>query len=41
MKDVVNNPEKIEEKKTELQSLIEELKEVYDWYEARIKELLR
>lgn len=41
MKDIVNDPDKIEEKKSELKELISELKEVYDLYDARIKELLR
>lgn len=40
MKDLVQNPEQIAEKKTELEELIEELKEIYDLYEARLEGLL-
>lgn len=41
MKDLVEDPEKIAEKKKELEDTINELKEAYDLYAARLKEMLR
>jgi len=41
MKDLVADPEKIAEKKKELEDTINELKEAYDLYAARLKEMLR
>ena len=41
MKDLVEDPEKIAEKKKELEDTINELKVAYDLYAARLKEMLR
>jgi len=41
MKDLVEDPEKIAEKKKELEDTINELKEAYDLYATRLKEMLR
>ena len=41
MKDLVEDPDKIAEKKKEIEDTISELKEAYDLYAARLKELLR
>lgn len=41
MKDLVNDSKQIDEKKAELNKTIEELREVYDIYVARLKEILR
>lgn len=41
MKKLVNDPEQIAEKRTELEKAIAELKEVYDLYAVRLKEMLR
>ena len=41
MKELVNDPEQVAEKRTELEKMIAELKEVYDLYAARLKEMLR
>lgn len=41
MKDLVDDPEQIAKKKAELEETINELKEAYDIYAARLKEMLR
>lgn len=41
MKDLVEDPDKIAEKKAELEETINELKEAYELYSARLKEMLR
>ena len=41
MKDLVEDPEQIAEKKAEFEELIEELKEAYNLYAERLKALLR
>ena len=41
MKELVNAPEQVAEKRTELEKMIEELKEAYDLYAGRLKEMLR
>ena len=41
MKDLVDDPEQIANKKAELEETIKELKEAYDIYAARLKEMLR
>ena len=41
MKDLVDDPEQIAKKKAELEGTIDELKEAYDIYAARLKEMLR
>ncbi len=41
MKELVNDPEQVAEKRTELEKMIEELKEAYDLYAGRLKEMLR
>lgn len=41
MKDLVDDPEQITKKKAELEETINELKEAYDIYAARLKEMLR
>lgn len=41
MKDLIEDPEQIAEKRAELEQTIVELKEVYDYYAARLKEMLR
>lgn len=41
MKELVNSPEQISEKRSELERAITDLKEAYDLYDARIKEMLR
>lgn len=41
MKDLVDDPEQISKKKEELEETIKELKEAYDIYAARLKEMLR
>jgi len=41
MKDLVDDPEQIAKKKAELEETIKELKEAYDIYAARLKEMLR
>lgn len=41
MKELVDDPEQIAKKKTELEETIKELKEAYDIYAARLKEMLR
>ena len=41
MKELVEDPEKIAEKKAELEETINELKEAYELYFARLKEMLR
>ena len=41
MKELVDDPEQIAKKKAELEETIKELKEAYDIYAARLKEMLR
>lgn len=41
MKELVESPEKIAEKKEEIEETLAELKEAYDFYSARLKEMLR
>ena len=41
MKELVEDPEKIAEKKADLEETINELKEAYELYSARLKEMLR
>ncbi len=41
MKELVNDPEQVAEKRTELEEMIAELKEAHDLYVARLKEMLR
>lgn len=41
MKELVESPEKIAEKKAEIEETLAELKEAYDFYSARLKEMLR
>ena len=41
MKDLVDDPEQIAKKKAELEETINELKEAYDIYAERLKEMLR
>ena len=41
MKELVNAPEQVAEKRTELEKMIEELKEAYNLYAGRLKEMLR
>lgn len=41
MKDIVEDPERTAEKRTEIEETIAELKEAYDAYAARLKEMLR
>lgn len=41
MKDIVCDPERIAEKRAETEAAISELKEAYDFYSARLKEMLR
>lgn len=41
MKELVNDPEQVAEKRTELEEMIAELKEAHDLYAARLKEMLR
>ena len=41
MKELVNSPEQISEKRSELERAITDLKEAYNLYDARIKEILR
>lgn len=41
MKELVNDPEQVAEKRTELEEIIAELKETYDLYVVRLKEILR
>ena len=41
MKELVKSPEKIAEKKAEIEETLAELKEAYDFYSARLKEMLR
>lgn len=41
MRELVESPEKIAEKKEEIEETLAELKEAYDFYSARLKEMLR
>ena len=41
MKELVNDPKQVAEKRAELEGMIAELKEAYDLYAARLKEMLR
>ena len=41
MRELVESPEKIAEKKAEIEETLAELKEAYDFYSARLKEMLR
>ena len=41
MKELVESPEKIAEKKSEIEETLNELKEAYEFYSARLKEMLR
>ena len=41
MKDIVEDPERTAEKRAEIEETIAELKEAYDAYAARLKEMLR
>ena len=41
MKEQVNDPEQVAEKRTELEKMIAELKEAHDLYAAKLKEMLR
>lgn len=41
MKELVNDPEQVAEKRAELEEMIAELKETYDLYVVRLKEILR
>lgn len=41
MKELVNDPEQMAEKRTELEKMIAELREAYDFYIERLKEMLR
>lgn len=41
LKEILDNPQKLEQKQAELKEIISGLKEVYDIYEARLNEMLR
>ncbi len=41
MRELVESPEKIAEKKAEIEETLTELKEAYDFYSAKLKEMLR
>lgn len=41
MKDLVDDPDKIAEKKAEIEDIISQLKEAYDLYKEKLKEMLR
>lgn len=41
MKDLVDDPDKITEKKAEIEDIISQLKEAYDLYKGKLKEMLR
>jgi len=40
MKDLVDDPEKIEEKKSEIEDIIKQYKDAYEYYQQKLKEML-
>lgn len=41
MKDLVDDPEKIEEKKAELEDIIQQYKDTFEYYQQKLKEMLK